>query len=118
MKRFLIFVLIIVLLLPSVQLQKRVENFETDQIEPSLVQSDACPKLLPRYFTNVQPAGKYKKGMNYTKDSTVKTNEDCVKNCCLEESCNMVFIYTNDSMLTCYHVSINSFLIEGAGCEA
>ena len=120
MKRFLIFVLIIVLLLPSVQLRRFKRS--NDQIQPNLLHNDACPKLLPKYFENVNPIGKYNEpGMNYTKDLNVKTKEDCVKNCCLEESCNMVFmVYTNDSNLTCYHVSINNFLdvfIEGAECE-
>ena len=105
MKKSMCFILILVLI-PSVQLKSSKRQLEPgSQGLESVLQSDACPKLIPRYFSNVQPKG----GLNNTwiKHPEVNNKEDCVKSCCVNQFCNMVFVYTNDSILTCYQVSTN-----------
>ena len=101
MKKSLAFILILVLFLPSVHLKSSKRQLEAE------LQSDDCPKLFPKYFSNMQPKG----GLNNTwlKHPEVKTKEDCVKSCCVNQFCSMVFIYTNDSILTCYQVSTKDF---------
>ena len=112
MKKSMCFILILVLFLPTVHLtsSKRQLKPGTSGLE-SVVQSDACPKLIPRYFSNVQPRGGLNTTlMTYNKHQEITGKEDCVKSCCVDQTCNMVFIVTKDSILTCYHVSINSTL--------
>ena len=61
--------------------------------------------MIPKYFANVQPkAGFDKKQITYHK-KPVQTKEQCVQLCCNLKDCNIVFMYKENSQLTCFHVS-------------
>ena len=83
------------------------KNFPTFQSEfdESLKNSEECPLMIPKYFANVQPkAGFDKKQITYHK-KPVQTKEQCVQLCCNLKDCNIVFMYKENSQLTCFHVS-------------
>ena len=98
------------------------KNFPTFQSEfdESLKNSEECPLMIPKYFANVQPkAGFDKKQITYHK-KPVQTKEQCVQLCCNLKDCNIVFMYKENSQLTCFHVSyynINTLsYLRGAQC--
>ena len=83
------------------------KNFPTfrSEFDESLKNSEECPLMIPKYFANVQPkAGFDKKQITYHK-KPVQTKEQCVQLCCNLKDCNIVFMYKENSQLTCFHVS-------------
>ncbi|XP_050682200.1 dyslexia-associated protein KIAA0319-like protein isoform X2 [Leptidea sinapis] len=62
-------------------------------------ESNKCPKLYPKNFDNFMPAGNFTAG-NYTEKPELKGLKQCVMSCCIEETCNIVFIVDT----RCYHV--------------
>ena len=87
-----------------VSLSKNFPTFQSE-FDESLKNSEECPLMIPKYFANVQPkAGFDKKQITYHK-KPVQTKEQCVQLCCNLKDCNIVFMYKENSQLTCFHVS-------------
>ena len=104
----------LLLMVPSTKLENLAQNsiksnmLSDQHFENSLLQNEqSCPKMIPRYFANVQArAGFDKEQIIYKKKEGPKTKEECVQLCCITETCNIVFMYLNNTQLTCYHVSV------------
>ncbi|XP_063537296.1 dyslexia-associated protein KIAA0319 [Cydia strobilella] len=62
-------------------------------------ESNKCPKLYPKNFINYAPVGNLTAG-NYSEKTGLKGLRQCVMACCLEETCNIVFIFDS----RCFHV--------------
>lgn len=62
-------------------------------------ENNKCPKLYPKNFLNYMPVGNLTAG-NYTEKTGLKGLKQCVMECCLAESCNIVFIYD----ARCFHI--------------
>ncbi|XP_050347693.1 dyslexia-associated protein KIAA0319 isoform X2 [Nymphalis io] len=62
-------------------------------------ENNKCPKLYPKNFDNHMPVGNLTAG-NYTEKTDLKGLRQCVMACCLEDSCNIVFIVES----RCFHV--------------
>ncbi|XP_026726314.1 dyslexia-associated protein KIAA0319 [Trichoplusia ni] len=62
-------------------------------------ENNKCPKLYPKNFLNYMPVGNLTAG-NYTEKPNLKGLKQCVMECCLTDTCNIVFIYD----LRCFHV--------------
>ena len=91
-------------LLNHLSLSKNFSIFQSE-FDESLKNSEECPLMIPKYFANVQPkAGFDKKQISYHK-KPVQTKEQCVQLCCNLKDCNIVFMYKENSQLTCFHVS-------------
>ncbi|KAF9805268.1 hypothetical protein SFRURICE_014019 [Spodoptera frugiperda] len=64
-----------------------------------IYENNKCPKLYPKNFLNYMPVGNLTAG-NYTEKPGLKGLKQCVMECCISESCNIVFIYDQ----RCFHV--------------
>ncbi|KAH9633261.1 hypothetical protein HF086_006863 [Spodoptera exigua] len=64
-----------------------------------MYENNKCPKLYPKNFLNYMPVGNLTAG-NYTEKPGLKGLKQCVMECCMSESCNIVFIYDQ----RCFHV--------------
>ncbi|XP_075980361.1 dyslexia-associated protein KIAA0319 isoform X2 [Anticarsia gemmatalis] len=62
-------------------------------------ENNKCPKLYPKNFLNYMPVGNLTAG-NYTEKTGLKGLRQCVMECCMTETCNIVFIYD----ARCFHV--------------
>ncbi|XP_041982095.1 dyslexia-associated protein KIAA0319 [Aricia agestis] len=62
-------------------------------------ENNKCPKLYPKNFDNYMPSGNLTAG-NFTEKKDLKGLRQCVMACCLETTCNIVFIVES----RCYHV--------------
>lgn len=82
--------------------------FEKDKL-PRLVES--CPQIVPKIFENRVPRGKL--GLNTTTYARQALQEperafqECYEGCCGDLECNMVFMFLNNSRISCYRVSFD-----------
>jgi hypothetical protein len=113
-RRFLFVAIVLFLLfLPNGRLEKLVPTPVVtlnatffQKLQPS------CPKLYPQIFADQAPKGKFgsdESSITLTRNKDATNVEDCVASCCTNLNCQMVFMYKNNSLINCYHVS--SFLI-------
>ena len=113
-RRFLFVAIVLFLLfLPNGRLEKLVQTPVVtlnatffQKLQPS------CPKLYPQIFADQAPKGKFgsdESSITLTRNKDATNVEDCVASCCTNLNCQMVFMYKNNSLINCYHVS--SFLI-------
>lgn len=110
-KFFCFFILNSLLFLPkNYALIEQQQTPQLSDFSPALT-SDECPQLIPKYFANVQPkAGSDPEKIIYVKKDGPKTKEECVQLCCVnQKNCNIAFMYSNNTQLTCFHVSFNVF---------
>lgn len=61
-----------------------------------------CPKIYPRLFHSFVPKGNESAGQ-YEKKIDIHDFTECLDSCCMEEKCNVMFMYKN----ACFHVSLD-----------
>jgi len=70
--------------------------------------ADTCPNSFSRVFVGFGPKGNDTAG-TYEKRKDITNLKDCIFACCVDDKCNVVFMYSNN----CYLVSILVYFIKG-----
>ncbi|XP_044017263.1 dyslexia-associated protein KIAA0319 homolog [Aphidius gifuensis] len=93
--------LLLILALGALTLGKSLDDWQTsnyDRIKKWQIQN-SCLKLYPKVFTSFTPRGNLSNNV-ISKQQLIFDMENCVKTCCVDDECNVAFMYNK----TCYHV--------------
>ena len=96
-----------ILFIPSAKFESNLNTHPVGEtFSPVLIDSEQCPEMLPKYFADVQfLGGSDENKVVYVKKSS-ETKEQCIQLCCVsQKNCSAVFMLTENSKLTCFHVS-------------
>ena len=81
---------------------------QTLEVDPKLWSQlqPQCPQLVPKIWENKVPYGKVGNNntMKYQKVDNVTSVEQCFQECCKDLECNIVFLFKNETKLSCFKV--------------